>query len=299
MLSSTKPSLFPLTRNCFTQQVNPDLELSMKIALDKESVRYSIKEYVLQYVANRIERLAPSVVWPIARDRTTYDTLYLQDWVEIRGNVEHRELSSARQITNTIEMMSVVFMEIHDAGLIPVDNSHLAEAMRLQMCCLYNPRTLVHFAESHAFFNVWNDTTPLPGFAPKPMGSSSQYIFRLENEKDEVEADVFDVEPKPDTPHLAWLKNPDTLASMMHTAGAAKRFQTTVAQVLAKPADDAWKAPLEVLLAAVSKYVPVEKVLTWEQAMDAFETDSSEDGDADAVGPQLLDITECMRGYLV
>jgi hypothetical protein len=54
-----------------------------------------------------------------------------------------------------------------------------------------------------------------------------------------------------------------------------------------------------VLLAAVSKYVPVEKVLTWEQAMDAFETDSSKDGDADAVGPQLLDITECMRGYLV
>jgi LysM repeat protein len=112
----------------------------MKIALDKETVRYSIKEWVLQFVANRIERLAPSVVWPIARDRTTYDTEYLQDWVKIRDNVEHRELSSARQITDTIEMMSVVFMEIHDAGLIPVENSHLAEAMRLQMCCLYNPR---------------------------------------------------------------------------------------------------------------------------------------------------------------
>ena len=62
MLSFTKPSLFPLTRNCFTQHVNPDLELSMNIASDKESVRYNIKEWVLQFVANRIEMLAPSVV---------------------------------------------------------------------------------------------------------------------------------------------------------------------------------------------------------------------------------------------
>jgi hypothetical protein len=294
------PSLFPLTHGygCFTQRIHSDLELAMKIAMDKPEVRYKITQNIIAPLASRLERLAPSVVWPVKWDQPGYDEEYLKDWAKLMDNLRSFDTLFPVQITNSIETIRCVFGDLQHEGLIPAENSHLVEAMQLQICCLQNPRSLVHFVESHAYFNVWDDARPL-GFERKPVGSSFDLIYRLDSQKQAVETDIFDIEPRLDTPHLAWLKDPDTLASMMHTAGAAKRFQTTVAKVLEKPADDKWKAPLEMLLVAVSKYVPIEKVLTWKQAMDAFETDSSEDGDADEVGPLLLDITESMGKYLV
>jgi hypothetical protein len=289
------PSLRPFTKNCFTQHIRPSLLERIDLAMQVRDVREDMQLYVLEPIATRIERLAPSVAWPTARQNNEFFCDHLYYWPRVRRAVEYTTFAPTypQTVFTAMEAMEKAFTDLTEQGLIPEENAIRAEAMHLQLCHLYNPETLLHFAEAHAFFNVWGKgTLDLPAFVAKPMGSSREFIYKIRSDFVFVEHSLSDALDEQAPEHFEWLRDPATLAGMMKTAGAQTPFRATVAKVLENPADERWRAPLQTLLA---KSGAPPQTLSWEQALSAF---ANPDPREDGVGPELIDFTKFMRSYV-